>query len=145
MRRIQVASVYAFLALAPLAHARFGNEDPRLERLFSTFISPCCWRENLTVHDSEIAYQLRNRIRSMVLKGRTDDEIKAVLVKQYTRQILALPDGSQGVWLFLTPWLATAAGALGVLFLLIRLRTPSAARALAELPPAELEMGWDQE
>lgn len=145
MARIQSVLAFALLARAPLAHARFGNEDPRLERLFSTFISPCCWRENLTVHDSEIAYQLRDRIRTMVLAGRTDDEIKAVLVRQYTRQILALPDGPQGVWLFLTPWLATAAGALGVLFLLNRLRTHSAAPATAELPPAELEKGWDQD
>lgn len=93
MGRIQVAMAFALLTLAPLAHARFGKEDPRLERLFSTFISPCCWRENLTVHDSEIAHHLRSGIRTMVLDGRKDDEIKAVLVKQYTRQILALPDG----------------------------------------------------
>lgn len=145
MGRIQATFVFALLAFAPLANARYGHEDPRLEHLFSTFISPCCWRENLTVHDSEIAYRLRDRIRTMVLDGRTDDEIKAVLVKQYTRQILALPDGPQGVWLFLTPWLANAAGALGVLFLLNRLRTHSAAPVTAELPPAEIDTDWDQD
>ncbi len=145
MGRIRATFAFAFLALAPLAHAHFGNEDPRLERLFSTFISPCCWQENLTVHDSEIARQLRGQIRTLVLDGRTDDEIKVVLVKQYTRQILALPDGSQGVWLFLTPWLATGAGALGVVFLLNRLRTRSATPAMADLIPAELESGWDQD
>jgi cytochrome c-type biogenesis protein CcmH/NrfF len=145
MSRVRIAFAFAFLALAPSAHARFGDEDPRLERLFSTFISPFCWRENLTVHDSEIAYQLRDRIRAMVLDGWTDNQIKAVLVKQYTRQILALPDGPQGMWLFLTPWLATAAGALGVLFLLHRLRTHAAAPAMADLTPAELEWGWDRD
>ena len=145
MGRIQAALAFALLALAPLAHARFGDEDPRLERLFSTFISPCCWRENLTVHDSDVARQLRSQIRIMVLDGQTDDQIKTALVRHYTRQILALPDGPQGVWLLLTPWLATAAGALGVLFLLNRLRSHSTASAMAELSPAELEKGWDQD
>lgn len=145
MTRIQAALACALFALAPLANAGFGNENPRLERLFSTFISPCCWRENLTVHDSEVARQLRSRIRTMVLDGRTDEEIKAVLVRQYTRQILALPDGLQGMWLFLTPWLATAAGALGVLFVLNRWRSHSTATRMAELSPAELEKGWDQD
>lgn len=145
MGRIPAIFLFTLVALAPLAHAHFGNEDPRLERLFSTFISPCCWQENLTVHDSEIARQLRGRIRALVLDGRTDDEIKAVLVKQYTRQILALPDGPQGVWLFLTPWLATGAGALGVVFLLNRLRTRSEAPTMVDLTPAELETGWDRD
>lgn len=143
MKRIQAAFALIFLTLAPFAQARYGQEDPRLDRLFGTFISPCCWRENLTVHDSEIAQELRARIRSMVRDGLTDDHIKSTLVRQYTRQILSVPDGTQGVWLFLTPWLAALAGAFGVLFLLSRLRTPSTAAAMPGLPPAELEPGWD--
>ena len=126
MQRIPAAFVVIFLAIAPLALGRYGGENPRLERLFSTFISPCCWRENLTVHDSDIAHELRRQIQTMVGDGRSDDEIKAVLVKQYTRQILAIPDGSQGVWLFLTPWLALLAGSVGVMILLNRWRTQAA-------------------
>jgi hypothetical protein len=49
------------------------------------------------------------------------------------------------MWLFLTPWLAVAAGALGVLFFLNPLRTHSTAPAMGGLAPAELEKGWDQD
>jgi cytochrome c-type biogenesis protein CcmH len=126
MERIPTLFSLVLLVLAPVALGRYGAGDPRLERLFNTFISPCCWRENLTVHDSEIAHELRSRIQTMVRDGRSDDEIKAVLVKEYTRQILAVPDGSQGAWLFLTPWVAFFGGAAGVLFLLNRWRTHTA-------------------
>ena len=126
MKRLPALFPLVLLALAPVAQGRYGSGDARLERLFSTFISPCCWRENLTVHDSEIARELHSQIQTMVRDGRSDDEIKAMLVKEYTRQILAVPDGSQGVWLFLTPWLAFFAGTAGVVFLLSRWRTHAA-------------------
>ena len=141
-RRFLLFSV--FLATAQIASAGFGAGNPRLEKLYGAFISPCCWRENLALHDSEIARELRRRIQTMVGEGRTDDEIKTTLVKQYTRQILALPDGTQGVWLFLTPCLAVLSGVAGLLVLLNRMRSSSAVPAMAALPPAELEDGWDQ-
>ena len=93
------------LSLVPSAWAAYGSEDRRLEKLYSSFISPCCWRENLTVHDSQIAQEMRGRIRSMVHDGKTDDQIKSVFVAQYTKRILALPEGPEQLWLFWTRWL----------------------------------------
>lgn len=145
MKQIPFALAIILVAAAPVARAQYHVEDPRLQKLFSTFIAPCCWRENLTLHDSEIAREMRDRIRTMVREGRSDDEIKAVFVRQYTKRILALPEGSSGTWLFLTPWLAFLAGVAVIVLVMRHLRTRSTAPLAAGLPPAKLEDGWDLE
>lgn len=96
------------------------TEDSRLDRLYHSYIAPCCWSRNLAEHDSEAARQVRAQINEMVNAGRSDDEIKAALVSAYGRRILALPDGEQGKLLFATP-LSVAAIGVGLLsWLLIR-------------------------
>lgn len=95
-------------------------EDSRLDRLYHSYIAPCCWSRNLAEHDSEAARQVRARINEMVDAGRTDDEIKAALVTTYGRRILALPDGEQGTLLFATPLSAAAIGTAVLCWLLIR-------------------------
>jgi len=132
-----------FLVLAQLAQAGYGAGNPRLERLYATFISPCCWRENLTVHNSEVADELRARIVVMVQAGRSDDEIKSALIEKYGKRILALPEGSQRLWLFLPPLLAGAGGLMIVLLFLRRSRFRANVPAWAGLPPAELDENWD--
>jgi cytochrome c-type biogenesis protein CcmH len=105
--------------LAPTAWARYGNEDPRLQKLFQTFLSPCCWREDLTIHDSPTADQVRAQIRVMIAEGKTDDQIKNTLVNEHTKRILTMPEGASSTWLFSTPWLFGLLG-LSVLILTVR-------------------------
>jgi cytochrome c-type biogenesis protein CcmH len=143
MTRVLLTIAFIVLSVTPVAQAQYHSEDPRLEKLYTTFISPCCWRENLTVHDSDIARELRTRIRVMVQEGRSDEQIKAVLVKQYSTQILALPEGATGTWLFLMPWIAVSVGAAGLLFLLRRMRTQAPQVVSDGSPLPELENGWD--
>lgn len=111
----------ALLCVAPFTFAGYGSENPRLEKLYSGFISPCCWQENLTVHDSPVARQLRAEIATMVQSGRSDDEIKAEFVQRYGKRVLALPEGSARIWLFWTPPAAALAGFVVVLLWLRRL------------------------
>jgi len=130
--------------LAVPLFATYGEGNARLEKLYSTFMSPCCWGQNLTLHDSSIAQQLRARILGMVNEGRSDEEIKAVLVAQYGRRILALPDGPERSWLFATPWLASVAGLFGLIVFVWRTRTMRQ-KPIPGLEPAGLEPGWDEE
>jgi cytochrome c-type biogenesis protein CcmH/NrfF len=132
-----------FLVIAHLVQAGYGAGNPRLERLYATFISPCCWRENLTVHNSQIADELRAQIVVMVQAGRSDGEIKSALIAKYGKRILALPEGSQQLWLVLPPLLAGAAGLICVLLLLRRSRFRANVPAWPDLPPAELDENWD--
>lgn len=39
------------------------------------FVAPCCWRENLAVHQSPDAEKTRAEIVQLVAAGKTEDEI----------------------------------------------------------------------
>lgn len=112
--------VAAMVVGAPAAPANLANGDPRLEKLFLMFIAPCCWRENLLVHSSPTADELRADIRKKVEAGLTDDQIKATFLARYSTRILAMPEGIQGQWLNWTPWLLSAGGTAAVIRILWR-------------------------
>ena len=130
MKRFRLAIILVLTA-SPL-FATYGKDNPRLQKLYSTFMSPCCWQQNLTLHDSPIAQQLREAIQIMVKEGHSDEEIKALMVQRYTKRILALPDGPERVWLMLTPWLASLTGLFGLLSFLRRLQWDSWSARLAD-------------
>jgi cytochrome c-type biogenesis protein CcmH/NrfF len=99
-----------------------GDEsNPRFQKLYSTFIAPCCWSKNLMEHNSQVAAEMRGQIKLMVQSGRSDDEIKSVFVAKYGKRVLALPEGAPRVWLFWTPVAVAVAGLMAVCFFLNRL------------------------
>jgi cytochrome c-type biogenesis protein CcmH/NrfF len=108
-----------------------ANGDPRLEKLFPQFIAPCCWRENLLAHHSPKSDEMRAEIKRLVAEGRSDGEVKAVFIEQYSIRILALPEGARGRWLAWTPVVAALAG-LGVVLLTIRRMSADAKQRIAE-------------
>jgi hypothetical protein len=64
-RRLNAASVVWGFAMAfvPLTSAA---TDPCQAKLYSMFMSPCCWQQNLGVHQSPVAEQLRREIQVLV-------------------------------------------------------------------------------
>ncbi len=112
--------------------ANSANGDARLEALYKQFIAPCCWRENLLVHHSPKADELRAEIKRLVGEGKTDAEIKNSFVKEYSARVLSMPEGASGQLLSWTPVLAALAG-LGVVLLVIKtsLRKPQYLALLA--------------
>jgi len=130
--------VSAMAAGVPAALANLANGDPRLEKLFLMFIAPCCWRENLLVHSSPTADELRADIRKKVEAGLTDDQIKASFLSRYSTRILAMPEGVKGQWLNWTPWLLSAGGLAalsGIVWRSVHREKPVLAQAnLPELP-----------
>jgi cytochrome c-type biogenesis protein CcmH/NrfF len=142
MKSILFAALVAFLFL-PSAQASYGQGDPRLEKLYTSFMAPCCWRDNLAEHSSPEAESLRGRIATMVRDGESDGTIQAKLVAEYGQRILTLPEGATRQWLFWTPWLMGAAG-LAAIFAWMR-RSRSHALPANGLPPADLPEGWDRE
>jgi cytochrome c-type biogenesis protein CcmH len=126
--------------VAPVLSGSYGAGDARKEKLYSTFIAPCCWRENLAVHDSPTAGQLRTRIDGLISQGRSDDQVKALLVGEYGPRILALPEGTTRRWLFWTPFAVAIAGLAAVVLFLRRLKLRGAG---PDLPPAKLPDHWE--
>jgi len=143
MKTPRLALFLLFSPITPHASAGYGADNPRIERLYAGFISPCCWRENLTVHNSPVAGELRAEIVLLIQQGRSDDQIKSIFVEKYGKRILALPEGGLGLWLFWTPVLACAAGLAMVSLFVKRSRLANRAPLLAGLPPAELDENWD--
>ena len=109
------------MVFTPLASA-VDAANPRLEKLYASFIAPCCWSRNLTEHNSQIAAEMRAQIDQMVQAGRSDDEIKSVFVAKFGKRVLALPEGAPRVWLFWTPVAVAAAGLMAVCLALNRWR-----------------------
>jgi len=138
-----VSAGRVFIAIVLLAMPVYGAENARLEKLYSTFMSPCCWQQNLRVHQSPVADQLREEIQTMVRDGRSDEEIKAAFIRQYTKRILAIPEGPEAWWLYLTPGVAMAAG---LVFLLVQLRRwrRRVVHPFRFPPPAEFDAEWEE-
>ena len=72
MRTI-VAAITLLLA-ASIAYAGYGAGDPRLSKLYSSFMAPCCYGGDLTNHSSPTADELRHRIAGMVKEGQSDEQ-----------------------------------------------------------------------
>lgn len=141
---IMANALVLFFFLTLPARASYGDGNPRLEKLYASYISPCCWRENLMAHNSPEATRLRGRIAGMVQDGKTDEQIKQTLVAEYGKRIMSLPEGGTRVWLFWTPVALLAAGGIGLVGLLHHIRRTPSAPVYAG-PPAQLDPGWDDE
>lgn len=124
----------AILSATGKALANAANGDPRLERLFAKFMAPCCWRENLLVHASPLADELRAEIRKQIAAGKSDEQIKSEFLSRYTSRILAMPEGVKATWLSWTPWILLMSGAGAVAAFISRSRKPTAEPAFENLP-----------
>lgn len=136
MKRRTALSLPLLTIAANSLQADPAHGDPRLEKLFTTFMAPCCWRGNLLVHQSPKAQELREEIVKLVGSGKSDDEIKAAYVQQYSTRILAMPEGTRGKMLSWAPALATGGGVAAVAWAIQRMRAPAPAPdTSAALPP----------
>jgi cytochrome c-type biogenesis protein CcmH len=135
MKRTVLAAALLLTTLVSAALAGYGSEDPRLHDLYTAFVAPCCFRDNLAIHESGKADQMRAEIKAMVDEGKTDEQIKAAMVQEYGTRILIVPEGGAARWLFKTPWLLLVLGLAVVVVFLRRMRhaapqeEPATARA----------------
>jgi len=101
-----VKCVFGFSMLWLILAANLALADASVEiqakALEKEIMAPCCWVAPISDHHSEIAYQLRKRLRVMLEDGQSAAAIKEALVAEYGERILAKPRG-QGfnslVWL----------------------------------------------
>jgi len=124
------------------------ERQARIERLESSLLAPCCYREPLSRHQSEAAVKMRLEIRNWIDAGKSDDEILSVYKQRYGDQVLAVPAQAPRWWTDGIPWLLTLLGAAAVVWLVARWRSraplPAAAGngSLPALP--ESEEDWDR-
>ncbi len=152
MRRALLLALVAFSWLAFMRVASAIDPttipDPALQERYLNLTHElrCMQCLNQSIADSpvELAGELRNEVREMIVEGKSDDEIRDYMVARYGEFILFRPRFSaRNMWLWLGPSVLLLVGA----FIAVRiLRQRSALVAqddqpLEDDPPLEKEAG----
>jgi cytochrome c-type biogenesis protein CcmH len=111
------------------AHAVDPTQMPTPElqarylKLTHEFRCPVCQSETLADSEEPYAAEVRHQIRSMLLAGKSDDQIRDYLVSRYSEFILFKPEYSlRNAWLWLSPIVLLILG-IAVAMRIIRGRT----------------------
>ena len=98
-------------------------------------IAPCCWTQPISQHESGIAEQMREEVRTMVAAGKSRDEILDYFVAQYGERILAAPRAEGfNLLVYILPWVALIAGAWILWVLIKKLRAPIPEQSSVDSP-----------
>jgi cytochrome c-type biogenesis protein CcmH len=124
------ACALVLLASAPRALAVDPAEMPtpqlqaRYIALIHEFRCPVCQNETLADSNEDVAGEVRQQIRKMLLEGKSDAQIRDYLVSRYSEFILFKPEYSlRNAWLWLLP---IALLALGIVIALRIIRARAA-------------------
>jgi cytochrome c-type biogenesis protein CcmH len=118
------------LAAAPQPAADIEVQAKQIE---SALIAPCCFRQQVSVHSSPAADEVRRDVRARLAVGETRAQILDAYVAQYGKRILAEPPAEGfGAALQVAPFVMALAGIVLLVFIVRRLTahiTPVAAPA----------------
>ncbi len=121
MRVILVIFMMAFAAGALAIDSEGTLEDPALQARFEelTWELRClvCQNQNIADSNSDLAKDLRDQVRTMLLEGRSDDEILAYMTDRYGDFVLYRPRFTPKNWFL---WAAPALFLLLGIFILVR-------------------------
>jgi cytochrome c-type biogenesis protein CcmH len=94
--------------------------EVRAEEIERALIAPCCFRQQVSVHASPAADDVRRDVRARLAAGETRAEILDAYVAQYGKRILAEPPAEgAGAALQIAPFVM-AVGGIGLLALIVR-------------------------
>lgn len=102
----------------------WGQASGRIRALQEKLIAPCCWTENVAMHRSEVAAEMRSEIARMVQDGRSDREILDFYKAKYGTRILMEPEGQLRLWAYTIPIAATVLGVALVVWIIRRMLKP---------------------
>lgn len=112
MRRLP-SFVFAVLVLATPVAAQ--DIEPEARAIEAMLIAPCCWLQQVSVHQSEAAIKIKADVRVALRAGRTRQQILDEYVTQYGPRILVEPPARGfGASLYVLPAVILFASALVV-------------------------------
>lgn len=127
-RRHTTYRIALLATLAVLPALAIGRLTPaqqqRVDRLYTIFVAPCCWKQSVAVHQSPEAARVRAEIDSRVASGLTDSEIKSDLIREYGHGILLEPEGGRALAAYAGPSFAVAGALLAAVSWIRRLAKP---------------------
>ena len=71
-----------------------ARAEPRIRgelAIESKLMAPCCWVQTLDAHESPLATQLRQEIRTRLTRGVPAEQIASALVTRYGERLRAIP------------------------------------------------------
>lgn len=131
------------LALAALILTSMAAQPQDVDRearaIEEALIAPCCFTQQVSVHQSPAAQDVRRDVRERLRAGQTREQILDAYVARYGPQILAQPP-AKGIArsLYVLPVLLLV-GSGGVVILAIRRFTTKRGSPLADTPPVHAE------
>jgi len=133
-------AVGLWLAVAAADPQTIEREAKLLE---TKLMAPCCWAQQVSLHQSPAADEIKQHIRRLLAEGKTGQQILDGYVAQYGDRILAEPPARGfSAALYVAPWIFLA-GSVGLVVVVVRrMRTSGPGLAKAEAagaPPDEAE------
>jgi cytochrome c-type biogenesis protein CcmH len=126
------------VAPVPAARPALTPEQEQEARTIETMvIAPCCWSQQVSVHNSPAATEMRQNIRERLAAGQARAQILEAYTTEYGDRILAEPPakGFNRVLYVLPPILGVAG--IGLLVVVVRRFTSRGQNAPATAPDAE--------
>jgi cytochrome c-type biogenesis protein CcmH/NrfF len=95
--RLALCSISLSLALFATTAASLTNEEnQRIVRLEESLVAPCCYREPVSRHQSDVAVEMRAEITRMVLEAKSDRQILDYYRVKFGEEVFAEPQGMEG-------------------------------------------------
>ena len=134
MKTLLAAMAVLFAAEGQLADPQ---EEARAQDLMREIRCVACENEPISNSGSDIAADMRERVREMVDEGKSNTEIRDWFAERYGEFVLFRPPagGLRGLLLWGTPFLLLLMGG-GIAFLLRR-RSQGGERVIEPLPPED--------
>lgn len=128
-----LALVLAFAAPDPQALEQTAKQ------LEAQLIAPCCWSQQVSVHQSAASDEIKQNIRVMLASGKTSQQVLDFYVAEYGDRILAEPPARGfNASLYVLPWIFLA-GSVGLVVVVIKhLRSPAPLPGAKAAPAGEL-------
>jgi cytochrome c-type biogenesis protein CcmH len=110
MRRLPFYFILVVLLASPAVAQEMEREARAIEAML---VAPCCWTQQVSLHQSEAATRIKREIRAALGQGRTRDQILDSYVAQYGPAILIEPPARGfGASLYVLPVVALLGSAL---------------------------------
>jgi cytochrome c-type biogenesis protein CcmH len=140
MGSLMQVTMALWLAVAAADPQAVEREAKLLE---AKLMAPCCWAQQVSLHQSPAADDIKQNIRRLLAEGKTSEQILDIYVAEYGDRILAEPP-ARGFsrLIYVAPWVFLVASLGLVVVVIRRLRAVSPAPSRAEkvaAPPSEDE------
>lgn len=119
-----------------------AGQSAKINKLENKLMAPCCYTQTIHDHNSQEAEQMREEVTSMVVAGKSEEEIIRYYKAKYGETILVVPDGMAGKLTYLIP-VGVFVLSSGLLIFVIRRSIRSKAVAMETIPSFRSDAEWE--